>query len=294
MRNLIVTETAFPPAPIAMCTLQSARRTMLLVVTLALLGAFAIPHVHAQANNERRVALVIGNAAYKASPLKNPVNDAQAVAASLKDLGFDVMLRENTTLRDLIESMRQFAIRAHEAHVRLVFYAGHSLQAKGRNYLLPVDTEVQNEDDLPAKSGDVGQLVERLGQNKQGINIVILDACRNNPFSGGTVALPDGRRLTWRGAAPAGLARMEAPIGTFIAFSTSPGNVALDNPNGKHSFYTKHLLANLQAPGMPIEQMFKAVRVGVAQDTSRAQVPWESSSLIGDFCFKRAGTSGCK
>lgn len=269
-------------------------RLQLLALVLALISAFAATRTQAQAPSERRVALVIGNAAYKVSPLKNPVNDAQAVSTSLKDLGFEVTLRENTTLRELIESMRQFAVRAQEAHVRLVFYAGHSLQAKGRNYLLPVDTEVQTEDDLPAKSGDVSQLVERLGQHKQGINIVILDACRNNPFSGGTVALPDGRRLTWRGAAPAGLARMDAPIGTFIAFSTAPGNIALDNPNGKHSFYTKHLLANMQSPGMPIEQMFKAVRVGVAQDTSRAQVPWESSSLIGDFCFRRAGTNGCK
>ncbi len=279
-----------------MRALNLSHPTHVLLMALVLISAIAATRAQAQAApaSDRRVALVIGNATYKVSPLKNPVNDAQAVATSLKDLGFEVTLRENTTLRELIESMRQFAVRAQDAHVRLLFYAGHSLQAKGRNYLLPVDTEVQTEDDLPAKSGDVGQLVERLGQNKQGINIVILDACRNNPFSGGTVALPDGRRLTWRGAAPAGLARMDAPIGTFIAFSTSPGNIALDNPNGKHSFYTKHLLANLQAPGMPIEQMFKAVRVGVAQDTSRAQVPWESSSLIGDFCFRRAGASGCK
>ena len=108
---------------------------------------------------EQRIALVIGNATYKASPLKNPVNDAQDVAARLKSLGFEVMLRENTTHRELIDSLRQFSVRGQKADVRVVFYAGHGVQAKGRNYLLPVDTDIQSEEEIPTKSADVGEPV---------------------------------------------------------------------------------------------------------------------------------------
>jgi uncharacterized caspase-like protein len=259
-----------------------------------LVGCVAFAAAVAVANEpDRRIALVIGNGAYKTGPLKNPTNDAQAVAASLKNLGFDVALRENTTYRELVDAIRQFSGRAREADVRLVFYAGHGIQAKGRNYLLPVDADITAEEDVPAKSADVNDLLERLGQVKQGVNIVILDACRNNPFAGNDVVLPDGRRLKYRGATQGGLARMEAPLGTFLAFSTAPGGVALDNPKEKNSLYTKHLLANIDATGVPIEQLFKQVRAGVASETGRIQTPWETSSLTGDFCFKSAGRGGC-
>jgi uncharacterized caspase-like protein len=262
------------------------------------LWAFTSPQAVAQApkanGGERRVALVIGNAAYKTAPLKNPVNDAQALTASLKGLGFEVMSRENTDLRELIEAMRQFSIRAQDASVRLVFYAGHGIQARGRNYLLPVDTEIDSEDEVPAKSADANELLDRLGQLKHGVNIVILDACRTNPFAGGTITLPDGSRRRYRGVANNGLAKMDAPIGTLIAFATAPGGVALDNPNSKFSVYTKHLLANIETSGLPVEQLFKQVRLGVAKETGRTQVPWESSSLMGDFCFKPGSGGACK
>ena len=241
------------------------------------------------AHAEARIALVIGNSSYKSAPLKNPSSDAQAVGAALKSLGFEVTQRENTTYRELIEVMRQFSSRAAEADVRLVFYAGHGVQAKGRNYLLPIDTDIRGEDEIPAKSADVNELLDRLAQIRRGINIVILDACRNNPFAGNEVVLPDGRRLKFRGATPTGLARMEVPLGTMLAFSTAPGGVALDNPASKHSIYAKHLLDHMAAPGLPIEQMFKRVRAGVTSETGRMQVPWESSSLTGDFCFKAGG-----
>jgi uncharacterized caspase-like protein len=135
----------------------------------------------AAGGDERKAALVIGNGAYKVGALKNPVNDAQAMAASLRNLGFDVVLRENTSLRDMIEAFRSFSMSARTARVRVLFYAGHGVQVKGRNYLLPVDTEIRAEDEVPAKSADLNELLERLGQMQQGINIVILDACRNNP-----------------------------------------------------------------------------------------------------------------
>ena len=243
--------------------------------------------------DERRLALVIGNAAYADAPLKNPVNDAQAVAATLRTLGFDVMQRENTTLVELIESFRRFSTATQQAQVRVVFYAGHGVQLKGRNYLLPVDTEIRAEDEVPAKSADLTEFLERLGAIKQGLNVVILDACRNNPFSGGEIVGPDGRRLKFRGATPSGLAPVEAPLGSMIAFSTAPNGIALDNPKEKNSLYTKHLLEHLSSPGLPVELLFKRVRLAVAKETGHVQVPWESSSLTGDFCFRTGAGGGC-
>ncbi|HEV7912659.1 MAG TPA: caspase family protein [Albitalea sp.] len=243
--------------------------------------------------DDRRVALVIGNSSYRVGGLKNPVNDAQAVAGSLRALGFEVALRENTSLRDMIEAFRQFSLSARTAKVRVVFYAGHGVQVKGRNYLLPVDTEIRAEDEVAAKSADLNELLDRLGTMQHGINIVILDACRNNPFSGAELVGPDGRRLKFRGATPAGLAPVEAPLGSMVAFSTAPGGVALDNPSEKNSLYTKHLLGFMQSPGLPVELLFKQVRLSVARETGRVQVPWESSSLTGDFCFRQGPQGGC-
>lgn len=241
----------------------------------------------------QKAALVIGNADYRVGALKNPVNDAQAVAATLRALGFDVTQRENTTLVELIESFRRFSTATREAQVRVVFYAGHGVQLKGRNYLLPVDTEIRAEDEVPAKSADLTEFLDRLGAIKQGLNVVILDACRNNPFSGGEIVGPDGRRLKFRGATPSGLAPVEAPLGSMIAFSTAPNGIALDNPKEKNSLYTKHLLEHLQAPGLPVELLFKRVRLAVAKATGHVQVPWESSSLTGDFCFRTGAGGGC-
>jgi carboxyl-terminal processing protease len=273
--------------------MQADRRRLCRALSLAPLGGLLPALATAGATEERKAALVIGNAAYKVGALKNPVNDAQAIAGTLRTLGFDVALRENTSLRDMIEAFRQFSISARDAAVRVVFYAGHGVQVKGRNYLLPVDTEIRAEDEVPTKSADLNELLDRLGNHRQGINIVILDACRNNPFSGTEVLGPDGRRLKFRGATPAGLARVEAPLGSMVAFSTAPGGVALDSPGERNSLYTKHLLAVMRQPGLPIELVFKQVRLGVARETGRVQVPWESSSLTGDFCFTPGPGGAC-
>jgi uncharacterized caspase-like protein len=255
-----------------------------------LLAATAAPS-HATANS--RVALVIGNANYKVGALKNPVNDAKAVATSLRNLGFEVTHRENASLREMLDAFQQFSTQSKSAEVRVVYYAGHGVQLKGRNYLLPVDTEIRAEDEMPNKSADLNEFLDRLGGIKQGINVVILDACRNNPFSGSEIVGPDGRRLKFRGATPAGLAPVEAPLGSMIAFSTAPGGVALDNPQERNSLYTKHLLEHLNAPGLPVELLFKRVRLAVAKETGRVQVPWESSSLTGDFCFRTVAGGAC-
>lgn len=284
--------------PLTTMTRPGTRRDLLrLLAAGALLGpGLARAQTGATASTTgaaQRIALVIGNGAYKVGALKNPVADANAVAASLKQLGFAVMLRENTSLRDLIESMREFSNRAANAAVRVVFYAGHGVQAKGRNFLLPIDTDIKAEDEITSKSADVNELIDRLGAIKHGINIVILDACRVNPFAGGVIVGPDGRRLKFRGATPSGLARLDAPVGTLVAFSTAPGGIAMDGPGGQHSIYAKHLLTHLATPGMPIEQLFKRIRIGVAEETLRVQVPWESSSLTAEFCFRLGPQERC-
>jgi len=273
---------------------SSFDRRRMLGCLAAAFGAAALPlrPVMAQAK-EGRIALVIGNSSYKIAPLKNPVHDAAAMAERLTQLGFTVMLRENTTFTQMIEAMSEFSIKARSSAVRLVFYAGHGIQSKGRNYLVPIDADVQSEDEISTKSADVGELVGRLGSIKHGINIVILDACRINPFSTGVIVGPDGRRIRFRGATAPGLAPLDAPVGTLVAFSTAPNGVALDGANEKHSIYAKHLLANLTTPGIAVEQLFKKVRIGVAEETQRVQVPWESSSLTADFCFKSNAAGRC-
>lgn len=246
-------------------------------------------------SGENRLALVIGNASYRSAPLRNPVNDAQAVAAALKALGFQIILRENAGQREMLDGLREFSRRAPKSQVRLLFYAGHGVQIKGRNYLMPVDAEVHNEEDIAQRGADVTELLERLATIPDGVNLVVLDACRNNPFSVAPTQLADSRRFRTRGLASqsAGLAPLRAPSGTLIAFSTAPGAVAVDNPQEKNSVYTKHLLANLRSPGVPIERMFKQVRVAVAQETQQQQVPWETSSLMGEFCFRTDATGKC-
>jgi uncharacterized caspase-like protein len=264
------------------------------------LGAAALPFGPAMSATDNvpssgsRIALVIGNGAYRAAPpLKNPPGDANAVAAALRGLGYDVTFRQNTGLRELIESLREFSLRAPKASVRMLFYAGHGVQVKGRNYLVPIDADPKSEEDIQRQSADVGEFIDRLSALRTGANIVVLDACRVNPFAGGVIVGPDGRRLKFRGATPGGLATLDAPVGTLVAFSTAPNGVALDGANSEHSVYARHLLANLPTPGLQIEQLFKRVRIGVAEDTGRVQVPWESSSLTADFCFKSDDKGRC-
>jgi uncharacterized caspase-like protein len=242
---------------------------------------------------QSRIALVIGNGAYRSAPLKNPPGDANAIAAALRGLGYDVTLRQNTRLRELIESLREFSLRAPKASVRMLFYAGHGVQVKGRNYLVPIDADPKSEEDIPRQSADVGEFIDRLSAIRTGANIVVLDACRVNPFAGGVIVGPDGRRLKFRGVARTGLAPLDAPVGTLVAFSTAPNGVALDGAGSAHSIYARHLLQHLPTAGLPVEQLFKRVRIGVAEETQRVQVPWESSSLTADFCFKTGPQGQC-
>jgi len=245
---------------------RTGRLWGLILVVLALVA----PVVGTAAPAEPRVALVIGNAAYPGDPLRNPVNDAREMARTLRGLGFTVLLHENVGKRAMEDAMLEFGRRIAEGGVGLFFYAGHGMQVRGRNYLVPVDARIQEEAATRVAAVDVDLLLEQLSAARNRVNIVILDACRNNPFE---------QKL--RGGSQ-GLAAVDAARGTLVAYATSPGSVAIDG-QGQHGLYTEELLKALRQPGLKIEEVFKRVRIQVTQRSKGSQTPWESSSLTGDL-----------
>jgi hypothetical protein len=228
----------------------------------------------APAGGEKRIALVMGNGNYKESPLRNPVNDARAMATALQGLGFEVIKRENAGQRDMNQAITEFSNKLLvSGGVGLFYYAGHGMQVKGRNYLLPVDAEIKSEIAVRNEAIDVDQILEGMASANNPLNVVILDACRNNPFE---------RRF--RGAA-GGLAQIDAPKGALIAYATAPGKVAADG-DGANGLYTAEVLRAISEPNLRIEEVFKRVRSRVSAATNDLQVPWEASSLVGDFYFR--------
>lgn len=232
------------------------------------------------AQAERRVALVVGNGAYEnAGPLRNPVNDARSVAESLRRVGFDVMLTENRSQRQMAQDIREFGRKLDQNTVALYYYSGHGIQVKGENYVVPVDAAIENEEEVEYGTVNVGLVMAQMEAARSRVNIVFLDACRNNPFA-----------RSFRSSSN-GLAMMNAPAGTFIAYATAPGDVASDGTAAAgNGLYTQQLLRFINTPGLPIEQMHKQVRIAVTAASNGDQVPWESSSIMGDFYF--AGGSG--
>ncbi len=221
---------------------------------------------------EPRHALIIGNSNYAVGPLVNPANDAQAVAQVLQKAGFAVDLKLNAGQKQMLDAVTAFGDKLKAGGAGLFYFAGHGVQIKGRNFLLPVGADIQREDEVAYKAVDVQQVLDKMDTAKNRINMVILDACRDNPFARAS-----------RSAA-GGLSQVDAPIGSLIAFATAPGSVASDGRNA-NGLYTQHLLANIERPGTPIEEVFKRVRLGVRLDSNGSQVPWESTSLEGDFYF---------
>lgn len=219
---------------------------------------------------ERRVALVIGNTAYRQAPLANPVNDANAMAQALREAGFDVKLLTDAGHRATGAAVREFGDRLRHAQVGVFYFAGHGMQIKGRNYLIPVDAEIEREDEVAYGALDAQAVLDKMEAAGNGTNLMILDACRNNPFA-----------RSFR-SAQQGLAQMDAPVGTLVAFATSPGSVASDGA-GRHGLYTDHLLKAMRQPGAKVEDVFKRVRTQVRKDSSGKQVPWEATSLEGDL-----------
>jgi len=226
---------------------------------------------------ERRVALVIGNSAYKSAPLKNPANDARDMAAALQRLGFDVALLLDAGQKQMDAAVREFGLKLRQGGAGLFYYAGHGLQVGGENYLVPVDAQIQTESDVRYTCLPAGLVLGKMEDARNDLNIIILDACRNNPFA-----------RNFR-SAEQGLAKMDAPTGSLISYATAPGSVASDG-QGRNGLFTQHLLKNMATPGLPITDVFMRVRQSVVAETKRQQVPWEASSLIGQFYF--SGTAG--
>jgi uncharacterized caspase-like protein len=255
------------PVSAAWARLRDGMRALVvaLVATLAAAQAQAPPSV--------RVALVIGNAAYAASPLANPVNDARAMGQTLQRLGFDVIELRDGNRAQMVEALGRLhsALKGRQG-VGLLYYAGHGVQIETRNYMIPVDARLRTAADLREQAVDVSQAIDALRGAGARLNIIVLDACRNNPFG----ALGSGR----------GLAPMDAPSGTFLAYATAPGNVSADAAKGSaNGLYTHHLLQEIARPNSRIEDVFKRVRFAVRQASGGQQIPWESTSLEEDFRF---------
>lgn len=229
---------------------------------------------------EKRVALVVGNSNYQhATPLRNPKNDAIALASALKRLGFDVVTGTDLTRSELEDTVRSFSRKIRGADVALLFYAGHGLQVNGQNYLAPVDAQLGDEADLDFETVPLRTILRQMEREVK-TSLVFLDACRDNPLAQ-NLARNMGTRST---AVGRGLARVSTGIGTLIAFATEPGNVALDGEGGNSPFTTA-LLKHIETPGLDIAQLMRRVRRDVMTSTASRQVPWNNSSLTGDFYF---------
>jgi len=237
------------------------------VVLLTLL----LPNV-SLSKQEQRIALVIGNGDYKTSPLANPVNDANDMAAALERCNFTVMKTVNATRREIRRAIREFGSRIKSGGVGLFYYAGHGIQVKGENYLVPIGAEVYNEAEVEDDCLKVSSVLRQMETADNRLNIIILDACRDNPF---------GRSFR---SSNRGLAKMDAPTGSILAYATAPGSVAADGVS-RNGLFTSKILEYMIAPRLEIGKLFRQVRVAVMNASGKRQVPWESSSLTGEFYF---------
>lgn len=228
-------------------------------------------------SQEKRLALVIGNSGYEhGGVLRNPVNDAMEMKRALYQVGFDVLEYLNLDQGEMKRAIDDFGVRLRNYDVGLFFYAGHGIQANGDNYLIPVDAVVQSEMHVEYDCVRADRVLAHMEDARSKVNIVILDACRNNPFE----------RSWSRSGSGSGLAFMNAPSGTLIAYATAPGSVASDG-TGMNGLYTEAILENMQIPDISILEMFQNVRNTVNERSNFQQTPWESTSLVGNFYFLR-------
>ncbi|MBF0396726.1 MAG: caspase family protein [Desulfobacterales bacterium] len=227
------------------------------------------------ASSEKRIALIMGNANYThGGTLKNPVNDVKGIKVALKELNFVVIDRINCDQKAMKKAIDEFGEKLKGFDIGLFFYAGHGIQVNGINYLIPVDASLDNEKDVEYDCVRADRVLSEMENAGSKTNIVILDACRNNPFE----------RSWSRGVKSQGLAFMDAPSGSIIAYATSPGKTASDG-SGNNGIYTSAILKHIRTPGLTIEEMFKQVRISVEELSQKKQIPWESTSLKGKFYF---------
>ena len=247
---------------------------------LFLLTCFVLSLCFSFAQGEKRLALIIGNSQYSSGELKNAVNDANKVSAKLKTLGFDVILKNNATNQMMGEAINDFTNKASSYDVALFYYAGHGIQSEGSNYLIPVnDNMIEKESDIEYNSQNVNRILRRLEDSGCKLKILILDACRNNPFE----------RSWHRSMSSSGLVALDAPDGTLIAYATNPGSVADDGGNAQNSPYTTAFLQTLDKTDLSIFEFFNEVGGLVRRNTNNKQTPWVSTSPIeGNFKFNQA------
>lgn len=227
-------------------------------------------------NSQKRLALVIGNSQYThATKLPNPANDATDISQKLRSLGFDVIEKHDLTLKTFKAAIREFGSKASMYDASLLYYAGHAIEANGKNYLIPIDAELATQADIEDECVRADYVIDHLEEAKSKMNIIVLDACRNNPIT-----------RSWTRSVTGGLSSMNAPSGTFIAFSTAPGRTA-DDGTGRNSPFTEAFLKNLDLPDIQLEVFFKNVLQDVSKKTSNRQIPWMQSSFIGDFYFNK-------
>jgi len=245
-----------------MRTFRLGLNVIALAATLAIAQAEAPPP---------RTALVIGNADYSFAPLRNPINDADAVAKSLEEAGFNVILAKNAGHAELEKAVKELGDELKsKGGVGLFYFSGHGAQIEGENYLIPAGNEIADFDDVKTKSLTGTEIVDAMSAAKNDLNIIILDACRNNPID------PNGSK---------GLSRIDSSASLFVSFATSPGAVALDGA-GNNSPYTKYLATSITEPNLNIEETFKRTLKGVYVDTHGEQTPWISSTYFGEFVFR--------
>jgi uncharacterized caspase-like protein len=235
------------------------------------------------AQRQRRTALVIGNANYELDPLANPLNDASDVARALREMGYEVILRQNLDLREMEEAIEEFNRQLRQSDVGVFYYAGHGVQVEGENYLIPLEAQLNFQKDVRYDALPLGKVLNAMDNAEARVNIVILDACRDNPFYRQWQAR--GRNITSRGLTSVEL----APQGTLIAFATSPGNVAEDGTGLRNSPFTSALLQHIKSD-IDVGSMFRRVRETVLQTTNEEQIPWVNESLIGYFSFPEPPT----
>src|SRR5438067_74359 len=237
------------------------------------------------ASAEKRVAFVVGNGAYKnVAPLPNPSVDAKAIAATLRNVGFEVVEGSNLTRDKMTERLLDFGKKAQGADVALFFYAGHGIAISGTNYLLPIDADLKSEMDVKLGAAINVDLTLEQTMGDAKVKLVFLDACRDNPFAAKIRSAKATRSVNVQ----TGLAEMKSGQGTLLAFATGPGQTALDGEAGTNSPFTRALLANITQPGVEIQQAMTKVRAQVNEETNKGQLPWGHTNLIGSVYLNGA------
>jgi formylglycine-generating enzyme required for sulfatase activity len=226
---------------------------------------------------QKKVALIVGNSTYtNTAPLVNPKNDAEDMAKTLKKLGFDVIAKQDLNRKEMYVAFGEFSKKLQDADVGLFYYSGHGVQSNGSNFLIPIAGSIKEEEHLESRAVQAQSVLDIMRKAKCPLNIVVLDACRDNPF---VSAVRSNKR---------GLASVQAPAGTFIIYATDQGDTASDNPDGRNGLFTQELVAHIQTPGLKFEDVFKRTARTVQEKSVQAgkrQVPWISSSFVGDFYF---------